>query len=60
MLVVCDTYDWSDYPVFTSDPNQAVKDNHLKNMQKVMEVYDLRMDHEEQLKPGTRVWNVPK
>ena len=60
MLVVCDTYDWSDYPVFTNDPKQAVKDNHLTNMQKVMEVYDLRVDIEEQLKPGTRVWNAPR
>ena len=28
------------------------------NMEKPMEVYDLDMDLDEQLKPGTRVWNL--
>lgn len=44
MIVVCDTFDWEDYPVYVSkDENVAekVKEYDGKEMQKVMEVYDL-------------------
>lgn len=47
MIVVCDTFDWSDYPVFVA-PDQDVREEAARftelNMQKVMEVYDLRLD----------------
>lgn len=55
MIVVCDTFDWSDYPVYvTKDENvREVYDkyNH-KNMQKVMEVYSYGRNLEEQLNEG--------
>ena len=57
MLVVCDTFDWGDYPIFTDDPAAAVEKYPQKNMQKVMEVYDLSIDLEDQLNGG-RVWNI--
>lgn len=52
MLVVCDTYDWEDYPVSVlpgEDPMTAYKKYSTASMQKVMEVYNLRMDIEKQL-----------
>jgi hypothetical protein len=52
MLIVCDTFDWEDYPVYV-EPTQDVKEvyerRHGRNMQKVMEVYKLSADMDEQL-----------
>ena len=52
MLVVCDTYDWEDYPVFVK-PGDSIHDKICefkgKNMQKIMEVYCMTEDLEEQL-----------
>ena len=46
MIVVCDTYDWSDFPVYTKGLKEFTK-RYLeivsKDMNKVMEVYDLKM-----------------
>lgn len=60
MLVVCDTYDWEDYPIYVT-PSQDLAAiataHHGPNMQKVMECYDLSMDMERQLVGGTYVWN---
>ncbi len=52
MLVVCDTFDWEDYPVYVSkkeNVRRVYNEYHGPNMQKVMEVYSLRKDVEEQL-----------
>lgn len=54
MIVVCDTFDWEDYPVFvtpTADrPISAeVAAYNGPNMQKVMEVYDLQAPKAAQL-----------
>lgn len=52
MIVVCDTFDHEDYPVYVF-PNQDAKTEydslHNKNMQRVMEVYNLSKDIEPQL-----------
>lgn len=51
VIVVCDTCDWEDYPVFVSS-NQNVNKvipAYKKDMQKVMEVYRLDQDIEKQL-----------
>lgn len=59
MLVVCDTYDWGDYPVYvkpTEDLAEKAKGFHGVNMQKVMECYDLDVDWERQLNEP-RSWN---
>ncbi len=53
MLVVCDTYDWEDYPVYVKkgqDPHKVFEAHSGKNMQSVMEVYNLSMDMEKQLR----------
>lgn len=52
LLVVCDTFDWEDYPVEVM-PSQELKEvargYHGPNMQKVMECYDLSLDIASQL-----------
>lgn len=51
LIVVCDTWDYEDYPVFVS-PKESVRKveaEHSKDMQKVMEVYNLSMDWDKQL-----------
>ncbi len=53
MLVVCDTFDYDHYPVFVrkNESVDTVYKNYLqKDMQRVMEVYNLSMSIEEQLK----------
>lgn len=52
MIVVCDTFDHEDYPVFVSpeeDVHKRAKEFDGKEMQRIMEVYNLKMDKEEQL-----------
>jgi len=52
MIVVCDTFDHDDYPVFaTGDNDTKEKFKHYdgNNMQRVMEVYSLHADKQEQL-----------
>ena len=52
LIVVCDTFEWDDYPVYVL-PGQDVKEKESeydgKNMQKIMEVYNLSIDMEEQI-----------
>ena len=59
MLVVCDTYEYEDYPVYVS-LNQNVHDvfnsYDKKNMQRVMEVYSYRQNLKTQLEQE-RVFN---
>ncbi len=53
MLVVCDTFDWDDYPVYVKegeDVKEIEKKYHGKDMQKVMEVYNLKQPMNKQLK----------
>ena len=63
MLVVCDTFDHEDYPIYVFPGEYAHEKATLgygypgeKNMQRVMECYDLNRDKEEQLAVG-RVFN---
>lgn len=60
VIIVCDTFDYDDYPVMVM-PNEDVRKREIEyieaHMQQVVEVYNLSMDFEEQLKEGTRVWN---
>lgn len=52
MIVVCDTYDWEDYPVYVKK-NEDVKDREAyfktASMQRVMEVYSKNHTREEQM-----------
>jgi len=62
MIVVCDTFDYEDYPVYAHGDAECMekyKANNNENMQRVMEVYDLRKDMKEQLNEN-RVFNLPK
>lgn len=59
MLVVCDTFDYGSYPVYVEDgrPKRKVAFYNNTSMQEVMEVYNLSMNLEEQLKEE-RAWNT--
>jgi len=56
MVVVCDSFDYEDYPKYTTDPRGVVRNCTYQNMQRAMEVYDLRKDIEEQI-AQSRAWN---
>lgn len=61
MLVVCDTFSWEDYPVFTytvEDFDNRYAHYISAEMQRIMEVYDLDEDIDAQL-DERRVWNFP-
>lgn len=53
MLVVCDMFDYTDYPVFANSKNDAEMKyeqyDDTESMSKVMEVYKLSEDIDEQL-----------
>ena len=51
MIVVCDTFEYDDYPVSVSREEFWEKYDHFngRNMQRIMEVYDLSMDLRGQL-----------
>ncbi len=52
VLVACDTFDWEDYPVPCKNVVELkakAEEIHNKNMQKVMECYDLSLELEPQL-----------
>lgn len=52
LIVVCDTYDWDDYPVYVMPGQDAHKEFETRsgsNMQRVMEVYNLSKDIDKQL-----------
>jgi hypothetical protein len=51
MIIVCDTYDYEDYPkyVLPGQDVRVVEKNCNGNMQKVMEVYNLQMDKATQM-----------
>ena len=62
LIVVCDTFDHEDYPVFADgDADALEKYSYYQghNMQRVMEVYDLRADKKEQL-DEPRAMRLPK
>lgn len=52
-IIVCDTFDYGDYPVHVM-PGQDVRKEeneyrYHKDMQRVMEIYSHKLDHETQL-----------
>lgn len=52
MIVVCDTFDYHDYPVYVGqyeNVRDVVKECTAGSMQRVEEVYDLRKDMDKQL-----------
>ncbi|MEV0733726.1 hypothetical protein [Polymorphospora sp. NPDC050346] len=52
LIVVCDTFDYTDFPVYVQpgeDPRAVVDHEAAKSMQGIHEVYDLRLDKATQL-----------
>ena len=52
VLVVCDTFDYGDYPVFVmpgQDVRKIADENNGPNMTKLMEIYKLSEDWDTQL-----------
>ena len=60
MIVVCDTFDYEDYPVYVSTDEFWKKHKEFdgNNMQRIMEVYDLKQPMAPQLEL-TRVYYTP-
>jgi len=54
LIVVCDTFDWDDFPVFVSGDLEKLQREYNsrkgRDMQKVVEVYDLNADINVQLR----------
>lgn len=60
VIIATDTFDWEDYPVYVAkdmDVKAEVSRYSTNPMSKVMEVYDLRLPLEEQLKER-RAWHL--
>jgi hypothetical protein len=52
VLVVCDQFDWEDYPVYVKpgeDVRKKVAEYQGQNMQKIMECYSMKIDLDKQL-----------
>ncbi len=51
VIIVCDTFDWTDYAVYVMPGKSVAKQlkRNGKNMQQVMEVYNLALPLEPQL-----------
>lgn len=59
MLVVCDTWDWEDYPVYVMPENNLPEVANRINrtlVERIMECYDLSMNFDKQLNQH-RAWN---
>lgn len=60
LIVVCDTFDYNDYPVFVQkneDVKIIVEEYSGRNMQTIMEVYNLNKNIEDQLN-SDRCYNL--
>ena len=60
MIVVCDTFDYEDYPAYTTKKDFAEEYAHYdgENMQRIMEVYDLHLPRDPQLAEA-RAFHMP-
>ena len=60
MIIICDQFDYCDFPVFVHSKEMAVdklKEFRHKSMTRVMEVYDLSQDMEKQINMR-RAWMI--
>lgn len=59
LVIVCDTWDYEDYPIFVNYDKDIydVINEHSKNMEKVMGVYNYNLDLESQL-DETRAYHI--
>lgn len=61
MIVVCDNYDMTDYPVYVGkdeDVHAEMKRLNKASMQRIMEVYDFSIPKATQMAEH-RAWHVP-
>ncbi len=61
MVVIYDSLNARDYPIFIADPKKvkdAIKDASRAPMQRLLEVYDLNEDRDIQLAEN-RTWRLP-
>lgn len=61
MIVVCDTFDYEDYPTYVKEGENVLEKvafYRKQEMSKVMEVYSYKKTWEEQGATAGRVWNV--
>ena len=52
LIVATDTFDWEDYPIYVlpgQDVRKIYDEHNGPNMQKVMEVYSMKLDLKKQL-----------
>ncbi len=62
LIVVCDTFDYGDYPVFVEkaeDFEAKYREMEKAAMQRIMEVYDISKSKEDQL-ALSRCWSFPE
>lgn len=62
LIVVRDTFDYDDYPIYAFNDGEALQkyDEHNdKDMQSIMEVYDLRKAKGPQINTPHRCMNLP-
>lgn len=62
LLVVCDTFSYEDYPVYANTVEEfdhKYAEHNSKNMQRIMETYDLSKEPDLQLKQH-RTWEYPE
>jgi hypothetical protein len=63
LIIVCDTFDWEDYPVQVmpgEDIEEVMKGyNYDKNMQRIMEVYCMKRSMKNQI-AEYRAWHTGK
>ena len=60
VMVVCDQFDWEDYPVYIMPDEvveQCFENISTQNMQKVMEIYDLAQPLQSQL-DEEKTWRI--
>ena len=52
MIVVCDTFDWDDHPVYVKEGEDILEriGEYNKDMQKIEEIYNYKLDLMEQIK----------
>ena len=63
LIVVCDTFDHDDYPIYIAEDEDFYKEYDEYdgvNMQRIMEVYDLKMDRDTQFKEGRAHHEPPR
>lgn len=61
MLIVCDKFDWTDFPAYVTKDRllDRIEFYRTDPMHKIMELYDLDQDEVEQLNEH-RCWRIPE